>query len=468
VRKVVRTFICREGGASKFWNIELQGKSFTVNYGRVGSAGRSQTKTFADAAKAEAAHDKLVKQKLGKGYVETTGHRPADPERRALEDAVVAEPDDLAALQVYADWLSEHDDPRGEFIQVQLALEDPDRKPAERTKLQAREKELLKKHRKDWLGALAEQLPPRGAYEHWEHHFARGWIDRLHIHLLTAELAVALAREPQTQLVRELLVDDVAGNGPDYEHDPDFPRDPLVELSRALYLSSVRVLRIGGDEGFLEDRAEPDYYNHYYDLPSPDSATWELVGRMPRLEELSLYGNLGHLRRLFETRMPSLRVLQVYLADEYPLRTLAANKSLRNLTHLALHPKGCEPEIDQWGPLLALEDVRHLLTSKNLPSLTHLRLQKSDLGDRGCAEIVKSGILKRLKFLDLALGCITDQGARIHAASPDIGRLETLDLSRNCVTEDGVEALRAVVKNVRADDPHELDDNSYLFEGEME
>src|SRR5262249_29341527 len=86
----------------------------------------------------------------------------------------------------------------------------------------------------------------------------------------------------------------------------------------------------------------------------------------------------------------------------------------------------------------------------------------------GCAAIATSGILKRLKFLDLALGCITDQGARVLAACPDVSRLEALDLSGNCLTAEGVEALRAVVKDVRADDQHALDDNHYLHEGEME
>jgi hypothetical protein len=40
-------------------------------------------------------------------------------------------------------------------------------------------------------------------------------------------------------------------------------------------------------------------------------------------------------------------------------------------------------------------------------------------------------------------------------------------VSYNCLSGEG-KALRAVVKNVRADQQHELDDNSYLYEGEME
>ena len=60
----------------------------------------------------------------------------------------------MAGWRAYADYLAERGDPRGEFMQVQLALEDESRPAAERKKLAAREKALLKKHERDWLGAV--------------------------------------------------------------------------------------------------------------------------------------------------------------------------------------------------------------------------------------------------------------------------------------------------------------------------
>jgi predicted DNA-binding WGR domain protein len=67
-----RTFTLTDDKSNKFWNIELQGKSFTVNYGRIGSSGQTQVKDFDDEAKAKKEHDKLVTEKTKKGYVETT------------------------------------------------------------------------------------------------------------------------------------------------------------------------------------------------------------------------------------------------------------------------------------------------------------------------------------------------------------------------------------------------------------
>ena len=55
----------------------------------------------------------------------------------------------------YADLLVEEGDPRGEFIQVQLALEDPSRGPAERAELKRREEELLARHQAEWIGEAA-------------------------------------------------------------------------------------------------------------------------------------------------------------------------------------------------------------------------------------------------------------------------------------------------------------------------
>ena len=155
----MRTFVFTDAKSNKFWNIDLKGKSFTVTFGKVGTKGQTQTKDFPDAEGARKAHDQLVAEKLGKGYVETTAGQPAAPPlQRSLEPALVEDPDDLAAHSAYADYLAEQGDPRGEFIQVQLALEDPGRPPAERQQLRGREADLLARHGRQWLGPLAPYL----------------------------------------------------------------------------------------------------------------------------------------------------------------------------------------------------------------------------------------------------------------------------------------------------------------------
>jgi DNA ligase-1 len=53
----------------KFWAIRLDGASFTVRFGKLGTAGQEKTKAFADAATARREHDALVREKAGKGYL---------------------------------------------------------------------------------------------------------------------------------------------------------------------------------------------------------------------------------------------------------------------------------------------------------------------------------------------------------------------------------------------------------------
>ena len=75
----MRRFEFVEGSSSKFWQIALDGASFTVQWGKIGTAGQSQVKEFASAAAAQAEHDKLVKEKTKKGYAEVGAAAVATP-----------------------------------------------------------------------------------------------------------------------------------------------------------------------------------------------------------------------------------------------------------------------------------------------------------------------------------------------------------------------------------------------------
>ncbi|HEX9254594.1 MAG TPA: WGR domain-containing protein [Candidatus Angelobacter sp.] len=69
----VRHFEFVGGSSQKYWEISLSGNSFTVRFGRIGTVGQSQTKTFADEARAKREADHLIAEKLRKGYVEEGG-----------------------------------------------------------------------------------------------------------------------------------------------------------------------------------------------------------------------------------------------------------------------------------------------------------------------------------------------------------------------------------------------------------
>lgn len=58
------------GSSAKFWEVSCAGCEMTTRWGRIGSAGQSKTKTFADESAGAAAADKLIGEKLADGYVE--------------------------------------------------------------------------------------------------------------------------------------------------------------------------------------------------------------------------------------------------------------------------------------------------------------------------------------------------------------------------------------------------------------
>jgi len=56
--------------SNKFWNLETNDKTFTTNWGRIGTIGQSLTKSFYNAATCEKEAQKLIASKVKKGYVE--------------------------------------------------------------------------------------------------------------------------------------------------------------------------------------------------------------------------------------------------------------------------------------------------------------------------------------------------------------------------------------------------------------
>ena len=76
--------------SDKFWQIEVSGKSFTVTYGKTGTAGASQTKTFDSEEKCLKEAEKLLNEKLRKGYKESEGTTkvaiaPPTPKKKKID-----------------------------------------------------------------------------------------------------------------------------------------------------------------------------------------------------------------------------------------------------------------------------------------------------------------------------------------------------------------------------------------------
>ena len=64
----------KEGTSNKFWDISLDGSSFTTTYGKIGTDGQSTIKEYDSDDKAKKEYDKLVAEKVKKGYILVSGN----------------------------------------------------------------------------------------------------------------------------------------------------------------------------------------------------------------------------------------------------------------------------------------------------------------------------------------------------------------------------------------------------------
>ncbi len=110
----------------------------------------------------------------------------------SLFEAVVEALDDDARRLVYADWLSERADPRGELIAIQVR----EAKGQSSEKESKRARTLLKQHKEEWLGDLSR------VFAHFE--LSRGFLDRATLAQNAAATEEAWERAPNDPRLRTL------------------------------------------------------------------------------------------------------------------------------------------------------------------------------------------------------------------------------------------------------------------------
>lgn len=474
-----RLFEFHEGSSDKFWEITLDGTSHTVRYGRVGTDGQTKTKDFPSEDKARASYDKLIAQKTGKGYAEVaageTSRSDAVKQDRELQKehepflaAILEDPDDPAGYHVYADWLQDHGDTRGEFMSIQLQLEDESLKPADRKTLQKRESELLGAHQRDWLGEdMAAHLIDNvdsGKADYvetrFDYTFHRGFLDTLTVSYLLPTFAGILKASPHVRMLRTLTFEHVPIGGElmdeieEYaDKDWDYDDNPGFRALSGAEFDNLRSLTV----------------RNGYDSHCNGGGVHNLIKRMPRIEEIDLQAGNVELEPIFKLKMPHLRSLTAHHLDSYPLELLAKNKSLTNLESICFFPHMLEPGDE--GPYISTDGFLAICRSKNLPNLKRIELYCTEIGNDGLRELIDSGLYARLKTLNLIHGTITDEGAQL-LVDAGVGHLEGLNLTGNYLTRAGVQQLEATGVNLLANDQlsgePDGDSQEHLWHGDME
>lgn len=467
-----------EGTSNKFWEITLTDASFTTKFGKIGANGQTTIKKFGSAADAKKEHDKLVAEKVKKGY-KPVGGKPAkagkaepkasakgstakgkapmvadgttyDARNPELEKAILANPTDREAFAVYADWLMEKGDPRGELISLQLGNKE------------GQAKKLIEKHQDYFLGPLAEHqkvhdenwnnasssLRTPAQEKEWEKTASQaflwrnGYIYRCRLSHdsysdesyqgSTAELLAQVFDHPSGRFVVELAFQ---SNGDPNEDD----LQSIIDVIAKKAPPTVRKITFGDNIDQISWHHTGNLSKLWKGVPNLrtlDIETGEFeVGKMeaPKLEKARfITGGLSKScgKNLATAKLPSIKHLEIYYGD------------------------------DNYGGDCTIKEVKPLLDRTDLPKLEYLGLKNAMFQNDIAKAMPTAKILKQLKTLDLSLGAMTDEGALAMAAHPEAFKhLEVLDLTRNFLTKKGIAAVKNLAKKVITADQETADED---------
>ena len=370
------------------------------------------------------------------------------PEEAAFLDRVCADPDDDAPRLIFADWLEEHGDPRGEFIRVQVALARLQAGDPRRDTLVDREAALLARFHAPWSDPL------RGIAGWTE--FRRGFVETVNIDgrsfLRRADDLFRLAP------VRHVRFLDVGSTLERVTECPQLARLTALtiyaqhideRLTRYLvdspHLGGLRALNIGrnrvGDRG-VERLAWTPRFRELEVLDLSDNAVGD--GGARALAESS---NLANLESLELRRNEITRAGLGYLCASPALARLRqvglAHNYLRTPREWTPPQGGCVAlhSIDLTENGLTEDGIRMLTALPGLGPIARLDLGHNEIGNGGAAAFAEWPGAATLRVLRLADNRIGDDGARSLAGSPYLHQLHDLDLSDNPIHDPGAGAL---------------------------
>lgn len=397
-------------------------------------------------AMAQALFEKLIVTR-GKHY--TGGQQRTEEERPAAEalaashanaalEAEILGARDAAAARaastVYADWLQQQTDARGELAGLFLGGQEDDA----RTWLAAHPTKLF--------GDLDVQLDSEVYDLVWEHGFLRGAsLKRKDIDSATdlAELARAFLALPVARLVTELRFG-LAG----YESDNDWTKT-LEVVAASPQAKTLRVLRF--DDYTYEDSEIS--WTAFGDF----SAQWSAF---PALEDLRIRSGEGG--SLGDLALPNLRTFvrvsgglgEAELADIFA----ATWPRLEHFEVWFGH--------QQYGAVGKPEHVTPLLEGRISPALTHVGLVNCEFLQGLIEPLARSPVLRQLRSLDLSRSTLADDDVDLLLKHADaFAHLDRIDLTENFITDRRAE-LTARLPHVVLAGQRDLHDRRYVALGE--
>jgi uncharacterized protein (TIGR02996 family) len=332
-----------EGDARVFWEITRDGTKIRTRFGKHLAAGRTTPfKAYPNNSDAEKAFTGAIAAKRKEGYGEVVtravagansqkGARAINPE---LEAMIAEAPGDADRYLVYADWLMQHGDPRGELIIAQHGIATSDLKDV--SKFERDERALFKQYEQELLGGHAEYKLLRNSHRSFRIFSWRyGFIRSAHLAPLTHtrhsvnDVLPALCGHPSGHFLENLILGQIG-----LEHHP------LFAFLRKDAPATLRSLIVG--DGRPWDRSRLD---RLWPLP-PMVRRLVLAGPItsvgtieaPALESLTIsVVTPDVLAALSRVSLPALRALRLTVdAACEPLKVAAVIARFPVLEHVRI------------------------------------------------------------------------------------------------------------------------------------
>jgi uncharacterized protein (TIGR02996 family) len=447
-----------EGKSRKFWQIKLDGGSYEITFGKVGTPGQKQKKKFKDEWTAKMAHNELLREKTRKGYAYVYGGKPPKVPAKAAQNAqleaqIAKDPSSDDNLVVYADWLQEQGDVRGELAGLQM-------RAAKDKKLAKAADKMIDEYRAYFWGPLATYFDPKADESDYAvaATWRAGWIDEL---VLTApseysdwsgpyvadvaELVRVVSKLDSARFVRSLVITKPVAEG---EFEFQQAVNELAKLIPAL--PCLRRLEIGRFE--------------YMD----SELSWSHMGSLHKLWPVA-----KHLEYL-KLRAGSMDLGKIDLPEcrEFRVETGGLSRASAKAIASAHWPKLETLSVwygsDNYGCDATVKDVQPILDAKGLGKLKHLGLKNCEFGDEIFALLPKSKILRQLDTLDLSMSHITTEVLKrdVMPHKAAFSHLSHLDLSRCRLDKEGEKLAKTLCKKVDVasqDKPSDWEGDDYRY-----
>ncbi len=422
-----------EGTANKFWEIELTGTKYACKWGRLGGSTSMSSKDCGDAAAAKKAYDKLIAEKVKKGYALVGGKAagkgkpmakpkasPAAMRNAELEKAILANPDDPDPYLVYADWLQANGDARGELVVLQHAGKTKEANA------------LLKKHGELFIGPFANKQPETFELE-WFCGFIKsatiGWPmftydlegedgDEDDWGEICKKALTEFLKLPSAQFLQDLHLGCVPG-------EEEMNTSPFAAAINTVKPACLRVLTFDktGDWDISSTEASlPDSKAikgvHTLIIRGGNVSLGKLD--LPELREFRVEsGQLGahNLKALATAKWPKIEKLEIWCGDP------------------------------NYGATGGVKELAALFAGTGVPKLVHLGILNCPFADAAVEALIKSKLLRQLRTLDLRMGNLSDRGIDSMVAATDaFSHLDYLDVDDNALTEASKPKLEGLAK----------------------